>query len=246
MDDPDWPDSIDAYTGTFLYFGDNKRPGCELEKTWRGGNKLLKKCFATLHDAPDKRAQIPRFLVFTKRGQGRDVIFRGLAVPGVDGDSADDLAQFGAARTENVSRTTEPSSRSSMRAQFREQWIDAVKEGKALDPSAPSAWQRWADSGVYEPLRAEPVVDYRSRDQQVPTQGRDQALVRCIYEYFKCNPHGFEHCAAKLAGMMDANVNIDIVTRPSRDGGRDANRDLSYRAAGGLDTAGFCPRSKVL
>lgn len=46
--------------------------------------------------------------------------------------------------------------------------------------------------------------------------------MRCVYEYFKENPHGFEHCAARLAGIMDPNVNIEMVTRPSVDGGRDA------------------------
>ena len=34
--------------------------------------------------------------------------------------------------------------------------------------------------------------------------------------------HGFEHCAARLAGLMDSNINIETVTRPSVDGGRDA------------------------
>jgi|SRR6266536_4851626 len=27
MDDPDWPDFIDVYTGVFTYFGDNRKPG---------------------------------------------------------------------------------------------------------------------------------------------------------------------------------------------------------------------------
>jgi hypothetical protein len=40
--------------------------------------------------------------------------------------------------------------------------------------------------------------------------------------YFKNNPHGFEHCAARLAGLMDPNIKIETVTRPSVDGGRDA------------------------
>jgi hypothetical protein len=43
-----------------------------------------------------------------------------------------------------------------------------------------------------------------------------------IYDHFKNDPHGFEHCAAAIAGIMDRNINIDIITRPSRDGGRDA------------------------
>ena len=41
MDDPDWPDFIDVYTGVFTYFGHNKRPGFDLHDTPRRGNKLL-------------------------------------------------------------------------------------------------------------------------------------------------------------------------------------------------------------
>ena len=91
MDDPDWPDFIDIYTGVFTYFGDNKKPGHDLHDTPRRGNRLLQSCFATLYDAPDRRVKIPPFLVFTKGQKGRDVVFRGLAVPGVEADPADDL-----------------------------------------------------------------------------------------------------------------------------------------------------------
>jgi hypothetical protein len=49
MDDPDWPDFIDVYTGVFTYFGDNKKPGFDLHDTPRRGNKLLQSCFGALH-----------------------------------------------------------------------------------------------------------------------------------------------------------------------------------------------------
>ena len=52
-----------------------------------------------------------------------------------------------------------------------------------------------------------------------------------LYEHFKDNPHGFEYCAARLAGMMDPNVNIETITRPSVDGGRDAIRHIPRRTA---------------
>ena len=91
MDDADWPDFIDVYTGVFTYFGDNKRPGFELHDTPRRGNKLLQSCFTRLHNSPQQRVKIPPFLVFTKGSKGRDVVFRGLAAPGVEADPADDL-----------------------------------------------------------------------------------------------------------------------------------------------------------
>ena len=31
--EPDWPDALDPYTGTFTYYGDNRRPGRALEDT---------------------------------------------------------------------------------------------------------------------------------------------------------------------------------------------------------------------
>jgi hypothetical protein len=222
MDDPDWPDFLDVYTGVFTYFGDNKRPGSPLHQTPRHGNKLLQSCFATLHGDPDRRVRVPPFLVFTKGDKGRDVIFRGLAVPGVEGDPAEDLVAVW--RSKNRERFQ------NYRAKFTildtgfvsRHWVQALKAGDPLHESAPAAWRQWVEKGVYHPLVAAATIEHRTKDQQTPARGRDEALVKCIYEYFKDNAHGFEHCAARLAAMMDANVNIETVTRPSVDGGHDA------------------------
>ncbi len=83
MADPDWPDSIDLATGEFTYFGDNKKPGNELHDTPRRGNQILRRSFDNLHVG--NRDQVPPFFVFTKGPKGRDVVFRGLAVPGAPG-----------------------------------------------------------------------------------------------------------------------------------------------------------------
>jgi Restriction endonuclease AspBHI N-terminal len=80
--DRDWPDSLDMFTGTFTYFGDNKRPGHELHDTPRGGNAILRWLFDRTRDSTAPRADVPPVLVFSKGDQGRDVVFRGLAVPG--------------------------------------------------------------------------------------------------------------------------------------------------------------------
>jgi len=47
-------------------------------------------------------------------------------------------------------------------------------------------------------------------------------LVRCVYEYFKDDPYAFEPCAAEIACLMDGRIAISSMTRPYRDGGRDA------------------------
>jgi hypothetical protein len=43
--EPDWPDALDPYTGTFTYFGDNRSPGRELHDTPRKGNLMLSQSF---------------------------------------------------------------------------------------------------------------------------------------------------------------------------------------------------------
>jgi hypothetical protein len=65
-------------------------------------------------------------------------------------------------------------------------------------------------------------VRYRKKWEQLPSNKRNQDLVECIYRYFKEDPFGFEHCAAKIACLMDENIVSYDVTRPWRDGGRDA------------------------
>ena len=92
LTDTDWPDHLDLELGRFTYYGDNKRPGHELHDTHRGGNRLLRQAFEAAHATPPRRHEIPPFFVFTKGALGRDVVFRGLAVPGApDLAPTDDL-----------------------------------------------------------------------------------------------------------------------------------------------------------
>jgi hypothetical protein len=81
--DPDWRDELNPESGTFVYYGDNKKPGHELHKTPRNGNLILLNAFDGLHYG--RRTSIPPFFIFTKGEKGRDVIFRGLAAPGAIG-----------------------------------------------------------------------------------------------------------------------------------------------------------------
>jgi hypothetical protein len=81
-EEADWPDTLDPYTGTFTYYGDNRRPGSALEDTPNRGNLLLSRVFAWAHGDAAARAKVPPFLLFDKPGGGRDVRFRGLLAPG--------------------------------------------------------------------------------------------------------------------------------------------------------------------
>ena len=82
--EPDWPDALDPYTGTFTYFGDNRSPGRDLHDTPRKGNLLLARVFERAHAGRAGRERVPPFLLFDKPGTGRDVRFRGLLAPGSD------------------------------------------------------------------------------------------------------------------------------------------------------------------
>lgn len=79
-EDLEWPDELDVINGQFVYYWDNKKPGHLLQETARNGNVILRESFDLLNQ--DNRIEIPPFFIFTKEGIGRNVVFRGVAVPG--------------------------------------------------------------------------------------------------------------------------------------------------------------------
>ncbi len=215
----DWPDVLDVELGRFTYYGDNKKPGHVLHDTVRGGNEILKNVFADLHSSPPSPRLVPPFFIFTKGLSGRDVVFRGLAVPGSNGlSSADDLVA--------VWRTTNGQRFQNYRATFtvldapvvRREWLDQVVSGNWSGAHAPAAWRKWQTRGTYSPLLA-PVTHHRTRVQQLP-EPDDRQIIEEIIDYFP-DPHGFEACAARIWEMQAGRVEYTM-TRPSRDGGRDA------------------------
>jgi hypothetical protein len=223
--EPDWPDELDPYTGAFTYFGDNRSPGRELHDTPRKGNLLLRTVFERAHSGRDGRAKVPPFLLFDKPGTGRDVRFRGLLAPGSDRISGEeDLVA--------VWRTTRGQRFQNYRARFTvlntssitRDWILELRAGHPLGPCCPAAWRTWVQTGNYTPLLAPPTVIIRRRDQQEPAAD-DKPLLDQIYQHFKDRPTDFEQFAADLWRASQPNVDKIDVTRPWRDGGRDAVGD---------------------
>lgn len=223
LSDPDWPDNLDLDTGLFVYYGDNKSPGHELHDTPKKGNNLLRFCFEAIHASPHRREEVPPFFVFTKGSEGRDVVFRGLAAPGSRiVKSTEDLVA--------VWKSSENQRFQNYQAYFTIlnvtviplMWIDDLLKGDHLSKNCPSAWRRWVDTGEYDALAASPALSYRKRSEQLPSNTRNTKIIARIYEYFKDDPFGFEHCAAKIVSLMDKNIVSCNVTRPWRDGGRDA------------------------
>jgi hypothetical protein len=223
--EPDWPDVLDVYTGTFTYYGDNRSPGRELRDTQHKGNWLLRKVFEWAHDGAAGRARVPPFLLFNKPGPARDVRFRGLLAPGsgrLTGE--EDLVA--------VWRTTQGERFQNYRARFTvldasvvsRAWIDQIRAGDPLGSHCPPAWRSWVVTGAYAPLLAPPTGIIRSREQQQPLP-EDRSLLELVYEHFKDRPYDFEQFAADLWQRSQPNVDRIDVTRPWRDGGRDAVGD---------------------
>ena len=222
----DWPDRLDVTTGDFSYFGDNRRPGSQLLATPRRGNLLLQDTFARANGGPGERMTVPPFFLFEKSGVGRDVIFRGLLAPGSPRLSPEEELVA-------VWRTTAGSRFQNYRAHFtvldlpivRRGWIDQIIDGDPLGSACPAVWRRWVD-GAFTPLEAPKSVTVRRRQEQLPTSSAGQQVLSTIWQYFTASPHRFEGFAADLWLMSDERVASVDVTRPTRDGGRDATGEF--------------------
>jgi len=224
MAEADWPDSIDDENGLFYYFGDNRRPGFELHdrRSGRGGNQILRNSFALTHSGPAGRAKVPPFLVFSKGDERRDVVFRGLAVPGAAHlDAGSDLI----ATWKSISGQRFQNYRAVFTildtANVPRRWLRALRDGEKLGADCPPVFRRWVETGHAKALQAEKVKRTRSPQQQLGVTPLQREIAQAMYEHFRGFPTAFEHFAAGLARMMDANIVALDVTRPSRDGGRD-------------------------
>ncbi|WP_243295920.1 restriction endonuclease [Geothrix mesophila] len=225
-EDPDWPDVLNLNTGEFVYFGDNKSPGRELHDTARGGNAILRKVFAQLHDQGNPRQGIPPFFLFQKNPTvhgARSVRFLGVAAPGFPGMSAlEDLIA--------VWKATSGERFQNYRAVLTVLDIPVVQRAWLIDLAvgvrdsihAPNAWRSWLRDGRYRPLTAEPTTNIRSAEQQVPSGALQIEILRAVWEYFRDTPVAFEAFAARIYQLVDHRVVIDEITRGSVDGGRDA------------------------
>jgi hypothetical protein len=176
----DWPDQLNLSLGQFSYYGDNKKPGHELHDTQRGGNRLLRATFASLHSEPPARKSIPPFFVFTKRptpSSARSVQFRGLAAPGLPGYSAtEDLIALW--------KTSAGLRFQNYRATFTildiavipRGWLNQLSNGSADGGIVPKAWAQWRNTGAYAPLTAEPPRSSDpSRSRSPIHRGRSQS-----------------------------------------------------------------------
>jgi Restriction endonuclease AspBHI N-terminal/Restriction endonuclease len=225
--DPEWPDELDEETGVFTYFGDNKRPGRALHDTPRNGNELLRRLFEFAHGGKEERKRVPPIFVFSNTGEWRDVVFMGLAVPGTaDLRPAEDLVA--------IWKTSRGRRFQNYRARFTildvplvsRKWIADILARRPSSGNTPVPWSAWVETGQYRPLKASRSVEYRTKVEQLPRERTGLSVIGAIHAHFEKRPIEFEKCAAAFAMMLLPDIASLDLTRPSRDGGRDATGQL--------------------
>lgn len=221
--DINWPDSIDRESGIFIYFGDKRKPG-DLHSTPRQGNLILRNLFDEAHNFGES-THFPPIFLFGNTGTYRDVQFLGLAVPGTinKGNDEDLIA---------VWRTTDDGVRfQNYRATFTildvpcisREWIKDIQAGNAVTSEyAPTQWLNWVHGRKYSPLISKPTKAIRSKSQQLPASEGIGKYLKLVHTHFHKDPYAFEKCAMEIAKLFMPNINSYDITRPWRDGGRDA------------------------
>ena len=222
-----WPDYLDEETGIFRYYGDNRNPGKTILDTPRKGNKLLEFVFDCLNSRDGSIKNIPPFFIFKKTGNGWDVKFLGLAAPGNPKISPDkDLVAFWRSMNEErfqnyeayftVLDTVVPIDR---------RWLEALiyDHDNSLQ-YAPECWKSFINKGRNGiiPLIASKLPSVPSKYDQLQSDNEGSICLQKIRMYYSSFPQGFEVCAKDILEKSDSKFNDFELTRPWRDGGRDA------------------------
>jgi hypothetical protein len=223
--EPDWPDELNPFTGTYVYFGDNRTPGKDLHDTKPGGNKTLAKIFELAHGDEESRSKCPMIFIFESVGVGRDMIFRGLAVPGTNqlGPREDLIAiwkSFGGQRFQNYKAMFTILDCGAISGD----WVRSVFTTRQIDLNdvrAPQAFKEWVKFGKIRPLMSEPIKTRSPEDQQ-PLPGLQTFIIEQIREAFAQDPYAFEPIAAQIWRMSSPTPMEFEMTKRYRDGGRDA------------------------
>lgn len=227
MEELAWPDYLDEETGIFRYYGDNRSPGKAILDTPRKGNQLLEFVFDCLNRKDGSIKNIPPFFIFKKTGNGWDVKFLGMAAPGNPKISPDhDLVAFWRSIDEErfqnyeayftVLDTDQSISR---------EWLNALiydhDNSLAL---APTNWRTFIEKGRngIVPLVAKKLPKIPTKYDQLQTDVEGQFCLQRIRDYYSQFPQGFEMCAKSILEKTDTKFQSFDLTRPWRDGGRDA------------------------
>ncbi len=230
MGELEWPDFLDKETGVFRYYGDNRKPGRELTDTKLKGNELLEMVFDLLN-GHGAMQDMPPFFVFKKVGEGRDVQFLGMAAPGNPKISPDrDLVAFWRTMDDNRFQNYEAyfTILNTGSAPISRQWLYALMENHDNNLQfAPDVWKRYIQNGRngIEALKAPKVLKIPTKYEQLQSDDEGMKCLDMIRNHYLVdlkNPQGFEACATNIISKMDNHFVDFSLTRPWRDGGRDA------------------------
>lgn len=227
MSELEWPDFLDEETGIFRYYGDNREPGRELTDTKKKGNKILEDAFGLLNSG-DSLEDMPPFFIFKKTGNGRDIKFLGLAAPGNPKISPDrDLVAFWRTVRENRFQNYEAyfTILNTGDTPISRKWIESlIYDHEHNLELAPPVWKRFIEKGRngIVPLAAPRIHQIPSRYEQLQSDNEGRLCIDRIRSHYDGFPQGFEACAANIVSKMDPNFVDFTLTRPWRDGGRDA------------------------
>ncbi len=232
-----WPDYLDEETGIFRYYGDNRNPGKTILDTPRKGNQLLEFVFDCLNSRDGSIKNIPPFFIFKKTGSGWDVKFLGLAAPGNPKISPDkDLVAFW--------RTMDEERFQNYEAYFTvletgipidRRWLNAlIYDHENSLQYAPDCWKYFINKGRNGiiPLIAKKLPKVPSKYDQLQSDNEGSVCLQKIREFYKSFPQGFEVCAKDLLEKTDTKFQNFELTRPWRDGGRDAIGNYVISPAG--------------
>lgn len=232
----EWPDYLDVESGVFRYYGDNRKPGKLLTDTQKKGNLLLEEVFGKLNSG--RQTEIPPFLIFKKGSFGKDMEFLGLAAPGVSQLSPDrELVAFW--RTLNGQRFQNYEAYFTVlntgKKPISKAWINALwnDDPNSLD-LAPEAWRQFMKNGRQGliPLKAPRIACYPSQFDQLQSDNEGRECLKLIREKYQKDPYGFEFCATDIVSKLDPHFVDFVLTRPWRDGGRDAVGKYQINTAG--------------
>lgn len=233
FNDPYWPDSLDTESGLFTYYGDNKAAR-GIHDTPRQGNQILRNLFDARHSA-NSFSNFPVILLFGGTGHYRDVRFLGLAVPGAQSLGPDeDLVAIWRAKGSNNARFQNYKSIFTILdvPVITRQWTSDVQSGHAVSSvHAPKPWLEWVSGRKYSPLQAPQSIDIRSKERQLPQSAEDYKILSLVHDQFCKDPFAFEAVAVEIARLYMPDIGYCDITKPSKDGGRDAVG--SYRIGAG-------------
>lgn len=238
MEELEWPDFLEEETGIFRYYGDNRQPGRTLTDTKKKGNLILEKTFELLNDVKNLR-DIPPFFVFKKAGNGRDVQFLGLAAPGNPNISPDkDLIAFWRTVKDKRFQNYEAyfTILNTGKSPISKKWINSLiyDHENNLD-YAPDVWKKFIQKGRsgIEALKAPRMFKLPSKYDQLGSSNEEGRIcLEMIRKHYESFPQGFENCAIKIISLMDSNFVNFSLTKPWRDGGRDAIGKYSIKTGG--------------